>query len=69
MVESWWPVAAAQEPPLIAKTQDTPTLVGLPLGERRYIADTTLRDSLCVPNPSLVAEKRILVFDDVFTDG
>lgn len=36
---------------------------------RREIAEGELRDSLSVPDASQVAGKKILVFDDVFTDG
>jgi predicted amidophosphoribosyltransferase len=41
----------------------------LSLSERRHVASTVLRESLTVPDPSLVSNKNILVFDDVFTDG
>jgi predicted amidophosphoribosyltransferase len=37
--------------------------------ERKKIAEGPLRGALRVPDPKAVAGKRILVFDDVFTDG
>jgi predicted amidophosphoribosyltransferase len=37
--------------------------------ERKKIAEGPLRAALRVPDPKAVAGKRILVFDDVFTDG
>lgn len=40
-----------------------------PWKERKEIAEGPLRQALRVPSPSLVAGQRILVFDDVFTEG
>lgn len=40
-----------------------------PWRERRQIAEGPLRSALRVPDPSRVAGRRILVFDDVFTEG
>jgi len=40
-----------------------------PWHERKEIAEGQLRRALRVPDPSLVAGRRILVFDDVFTEG
>ncbi len=37
--------------------------------ERRVIAEGPLRQALRVPDPARVAGQRILVFDDVFTEG
>lgn len=40
-----------------------------PWQERKRIAEGPLRKSLRVPDPSRVVGRRILVFDDVFTEG
>jgi predicted amidophosphoribosyltransferase len=40
-----------------------------PWRERKQIAEGPLRDALRVPDPARVAGRRILVFDDVFTEG
>jgi len=40
-----------------------------PWQERKRIAEGPLRQSLGVPDPNRVAGRRILVFDDVFTEG
>jgi predicted amidophosphoribosyltransferase len=40
-----------------------------PWKERKQIAEGPLREALRVPDPARVAERRILVFDDVFTEG
>jgi predicted amidophosphoribosyltransferase len=37
--------------------------------ERRRIAEEQLRPVLHMPHPERTAGKRILVYDDVFTDG
>jgi len=63
-----WPFFLSQ-PPLIMKTRDTTSMTGKTLRERRTIAETELRPALSVPRPELVQGKRVLVFDDVFTDG
>jgi len=42
---------------------------GKPWSERKEIAEGPLRQALRVPDKSRVAGKRILVFDDVFTEG
>jgi predicted amidophosphoribosyltransferase len=63
-----WP-QLAPEPGLIVKTVDTPSLVGKTWVQRRTIAETEIRASLHLPDPSRVAGRRFLVFDDVFTDG
>jgi predicted amidophosphoribosyltransferase len=62
-----WPIHT--DPPLIVKTRETPKLVGMRLGERRQACETELRQALSVPDPAAVADRRLLVFDDVFTDG
>ena len=40
-----------------------------PWRERKQIAEGPLREALRVPDPERVAGRRILVFDDVFTEG
>ncbi|MGD0983212.1 MAG: ComF family protein [Acidimicrobiales bacterium] len=62
-----WPIREGSR--LVIKTCDTPPLVKLPLTQRRQIAETDLRASLSVPEPSQVTNRSFLVFDDVFTDG
>ncbi len=37
--------------------------------QRRQIAESELRQALSVPDPGQVRAKRILVFDDVYTEG
>ncbi|MGO8687272.1 MAG: ComF family protein [Candidatus Dormibacteria bacterium] len=55
--------------PAIVKTGPTPRLAGRAHRERRRIAEERLRPLLRVPDPRRTAGGRILVFDDVFTDG
>lgn len=60
-----WPV----ESNAIVKTAETAPMAGLSLGRRRSSAEGELRHSLRVPDPSRVAGARLLVVDDVFTEG
>jgi predicted amidophosphoribosyltransferase len=55
--------------PAIVKTGPTPRLAPLDHRERRRVAEEHLRPALRVPDPRRTAGRRILVFDDVFTDG
>jgi predicted amidophosphoribosyltransferase len=55
--------------PLIVKTGPTEPLAGHSHAERRRIAHSQLRRVLQVPDPRRSAGRRILVLDDVFTDG
>jgi predicted amidophosphoribosyltransferase len=55
--------------PAIVKTGATPRLTGRSHGERRRLAVELLRPLLRVPDPKRTAGRRLLVFDDVFTDG
>ena len=55
--------------PVIVKTAPTPALVGHGYRERRDIAENELRAALHVTRPADVAGRRVLVYDDVFTDG
>jgi predicted amidophosphoribosyltransferase len=63
-----WPFEMG-DPRAIVKIQDTPSMVGLGLWDRQAVAEKQLRDALRVPSPDLVRGKKILVFDDVFTEG
>jgi predicted amidophosphoribosyltransferase len=60
-----WPFAYD----LVTKTAATETMVGHSWKERKAIAEGPLRAALQVPQPDAVAGKRILVVDDVFTEG
>jgi predicted amidophosphoribosyltransferase len=60
-----WPVAAGA----VAKTAETPALSGLPVSERLRVAARQLGPRLQVAQPRVVAGARIIVVDDVFTDG
>jgi len=63
-----WPFDEAS-PPAIVKTMETAQMVGMPYRQRRAHAETALRAALAIPEPDRVMGKRILVVDDVFTDG
>jgi predicted amidophosphoribosyltransferase len=63
---SLWPFDITGEA-LIVKTVPTPRMVGHTYRERRDIAEGPLRDALRVTRD--VRGKRLLVYDDVFTDG
>lgn len=54
---------------LVVKDVPTERLVGKTWQERRIVAEGELRDALRVPDPGKVAGARILVVDDVFTEG
>jgi predicted amidophosphoribosyltransferase len=64
-----WPFDIAGEP-LIVKTGLTPPMVrSTRYQERRRIAEGPLRDALRVTRVQDIYGKRVLVYDDVFTDG
>jgi predicted amidophosphoribosyltransferase len=65
LVEPLWEVA----PGVITKKCETPRMQGQPWTDRQVIASGPLRRSLAVPVPALVAGARILVLDDVLTEG
>ena len=65
LVGGWWPF----EPHLVTKTAETPAMAGLGLAGRRSGAEGRLRRVLVVDQPQRVAGRRILVVDDVFTEG
>jgi predicted amidophosphoribosyltransferase len=54
---------------LVVKEFETPALAGLNRPARRTCAEGALRESLRVPDPRAVSGCRILVIDDVFTEG
>jgi predicted amidophosphoribosyltransferase len=56
-------------PGLIAKSGPTGRFLGISAAERRSIAEGDLRAALSVPEPERVAGRRILVFDDVYSEG
>jgi predicted amidophosphoribosyltransferase len=57
------------EPGLVTKEAETTPMAGLGLRRRRACAEGELRRALAVPNRSRIAGRRILVVDDVFTEG
>jgi predicted amidophosphoribosyltransferase len=64
-VSPGWPVAHG----LIEKSGPTPRFMGLGAEERRLAAEGPLRAALSVPEPGRVAGRRVLVFDDVYSEG
>jgi predicted amidophosphoribosyltransferase len=63
-----WPFDITGEP-VIAKSGSTPQMVGHGYRDRRRIAEGPLRDALNITRSEDVQGKRVLVYDDVFTDG
>ena len=63
-----WPFDS-HDNPAIVKTGPTESLMGKSYARRREIGETELRAALKVPDPDRTRAKRILVYDDVFTDG
>jgi len=60
-----WPFAFD----VITKTAATAPMVGHTWKERKAIAEGPLRAALRVPDRAAVASRRILIVDDVFTEG
>jgi predicted amidophosphoribosyltransferase len=60
-----WPIDSGA----IVKTAETSPMAGRSLGRRRACAEGELRHSLHVPDPGRVSGARLLVVDDVFTEG
>jgi predicted amidophosphoribosyltransferase len=56
-------------PDLITKSGPTGQFLGRSVETRRAIAEHSLRDALAVPSPEIVAGRRILVLDDVYSEG
>jgi predicted amidophosphoribosyltransferase len=60
-----WPIARD----VITKSVPTGRFLGIGVEERRRIAEGELRAALAVPEPDRVAGRRVLVFDDVYSEG
>ena len=60
-----WPFA----PGLIAKSGPTARFLGIGTHARQRIAEGELRAALSIPTPARVAGRRVLVFDDVYSEG
>lgn len=67
------PIAWPFESDLVVKEAPTERFASQgavkPWRERKQIAEGPLRAALRVPDPSRIVGRRILVFDDVFTEG
>jgi predicted amidophosphoribosyltransferase len=61
-----WPILL-RDPQLVTKSGATPSMTGLSYRQRKLNAEGAIRDSLRVNGE--VEGKRVLVFDDIFTDG
>lgn len=66
--EGEWPIDLA-EPAILEKTARTDSMAGKSLVERERIAIEQLRPALRVNRPEDVNDRRVLVYDDVFTTG
>jgi predicted amidophosphoribosyltransferase len=64
-IDPGWPFA----PDLITKSRPTGRFLGIGVEERRRIAEGELRAALAVPEPERVAGRRVLVLDDVYSEG
>ena len=60
-----WPFV----PDVITKSGPTGQFLGRGVETRRAIAEHSLRKALAVPDPAQVAGRRVLVFDDVYSEG
>lgn len=60
-----WPFA----PDLITKAAPTGQFLGRSVQTRRAIAEHSLRNALAVPEPHRVVGRRVLVLDDVYSEG
>jgi predicted amidophosphoribosyltransferase len=60
-----WPFA----PDLITKSGPTGQFLGRSVATRQAIAEHALRKALAVPQPERIAGRRILVVDDVYSEG
>jgi len=60
-----WPFV----PDLITKSGPTGQFLGRSVETRRAIAEHSLRDALAVPEPEIVAGRRVLVLDDIYSEG
>lgn len=57
------------EPDLVVKATETPAMQGLDWSSRQSLATGPLRAALTVPRPQAIGGARVLVFDDVMTEG
>src|SRR3712207_1614824 len=62
---SGWPFA----PGLIDKSGPTGRFLGISTEDRRRIAEGELRTALSVPAPERITGRRVLVFDDIYSEG
>jgi predicted amidophosphoribosyltransferase len=60
-----WPFV----PDLITKSGPTGQFLGRGVETRRAIAEHSLREALAVPDPQRVVGRRVLVVDDVYSEG
>jgi predicted amidophosphoribosyltransferase len=60
-----WPLEIG----VIQKIRPTTPFRGRTWQQRRAIAETELRQALVVPDPQIVEGARVLVYDDVYTEG
>ena len=60
-----WPFV----PDVITKSAPSGRFLGISPEERKLIAEGELRSVLDVPDPALVAGRRVLVLDDVYSEG
>lgn len=64
-----WPFYL-RDPQLVVRTEATPAMSQLhTYRERKANAEGAIRQSLMVTNPLMATKKKILIYDDVFTDG
>lgn len=56
-------------PDAVSKSVETPSMTGLSWADRQVVARGPLRRALSVPDPVALRSARVLVVDDVFTDG
>lgn len=59
----------AIDPPVLRKTRETPQLATLPWAQRRDVCRDQLPPALQILDTARVDGRRVLVYDDVFTDG
>jgi predicted amidophosphoribosyltransferase len=64
-----WPFDLQDPAAIIKTTRTSPLRQAVRYQRRREIAETEIRAALAVPDAGRVAGKKVLVFDDVFTDG
>ncbi len=54
---------------VVSKSFETPGMTGLSWADRQVVASGPLRRALIVPEAAVVQAAKVLVIDDVFTDG